>query len=349
MRKIIHIDMDCFYAAVEMRDDPSLRDIPIGVGGNGPRSVLCTCNYEARKYGVRSAMPNSQALKLCPTLKIVNGRMNVYREVSEQIRSIFNRYTNLIEPLSLDEAYLDVTDCSTHSGSATLIARQIRQDIFDETGLTASAGVAPNKFIAKIASDENKPNGQCVITPNDVDAFVQNLPLKKIPGVGPKTAEKLSRSGLDTCADVRQSSIAKLQLIVGKSATSLYQRSHGIDHRALETSRIRKSLAIETTLAEDISGEQACLQTIKDLQPKLEERLERVSDRAIAKQGVKVKFSDFTQTTVEQRSDFMNEQLFQALLQKAISRSNGKSIRLIGLTLGFEEKKAKQAQMALPL
>jgi DNA polymerase-4 len=179
MKKIIHVDMDCFYAAVEMRDFPQYRNIPLAVGGDGPRSVLCTCNYLAREYGVRSAMPASQAKTLCPSLTIVRGRMDVYRDISSHIREIFSRYTNLIEPLSLDEAYLDVSECKLFSGSATLIAEQIRADIFNELNLTASAGVAPNKFIAKIASDENKPNGICVVPPEKIASFVETLSLKK--------------------------------------------------------------------------------------------------------------------------------------------------------------------------
>ena len=224
-RKIIHVDMDCFYAAVEMRDNPQYRDIPIAVGGNGARSVLCTCNYKAREYGVRSAMPNSRAKALCPDLTIVNGRMAVYQQVSTQIRAIFLRYTDIIEPLSLDEAFLDVTDSPFFSGSATLIAERIRADIYNELNLTASAGVAPNKFLAKIASDENKPNGQCVVSPDKVDSFVENLPLRKIPGIGPKTGEKLLSAGFATCSDVRASSVGQLQTIVGKFANALYMLS----------------------------------------------------------------------------------------------------------------------------
>lgn len=163
VRKIIHVDMDCFYAAVEMRDNPQLRDVPITVGGNSARGVLCTCNYKAREFGVRSAMPNSRAKALCPDLIIIDGRMSVYQQVSQQIRAIFLRYTDIIEPLSLDEAFLDVTDSEHCAGSATLIAEKIRAEIFQELGITASAGVAPNKFLAKIASDENKPNGKSVV------------------------------------------------------------------------------------------------------------------------------------------------------------------------------------------
>lgn len=329
--------MDCFYAAVEMRDFPEYRDIPLAVGGDGPRSVLCTCNYQARKFGVRSAMSAIKAKQLCPELKIVNGRMAVYKEVSDHIREIFSRYTHLIEPLSLDEAFLDVTDSTQCQGSATLIAEKIRSDIFDELNLTASAGIAPNKFIAKIASDENKPNGQCVVSPEKVASFVEDLSLKKIPGIGPKTFQKLQSFGYSTCADVRASSVANLTLIVGKFATSLYQKAHGIDNRELEVSRKRKSLAIETTLAEDLFSEADCTSVIEKLYPKLIQRLEKVKDRKIVRQGIKLKFNDFNQTTVEQQSLEAEEAIFHTLLPKAYERSNGRGIRLVGLTLGFAE------------
>jgi|TARA_B110000014_G_scaffold263852_2_gene262089 DNA polymerase-4 len=347
MKKIIHVDMDCFYAAVEMRDFPQYRNIPLAVGGDGPRSVLCTCNYLAREYGVRSAMPASQAKTLCPSLTIVRGRMDVYRDISSHIREIFSRYTNLIEPLSLDEAYLDVSECKLFSGSATLIAEQIRADIFNELNLTASAGVAPNKFIAKIASDENKPNGICVVPPEKIASFVETLSLKKIPGIGPKTFEKLQQAGFSNCKDVRAASISQLSTLVGKFAKSLFERAHGIDNRNLEVSRLRKSLAIETTLLEDIFSESDCLSVVETLYEKLLVRLEKVKDREIVRQGVKLKFNDFNQTTVEQQSLLCNKEAFKELLQKAIRRSNDRGIRLVGLTLGFGEPTLASNQLTL--
>ncbi len=337
MKKIIHVDMDCFYAAVEMRDFPEYQNIPLAVGGDGPRSVLCTCNYQARKFGVRSAMSAIKAKQLCPELIIVHGRMAVYKEVSQHIREIFSRYTKLIEPLSLDEAYLDVTDAKKCQGSATLIAEQIRADIYNELNLTASAGIAPNKFIAKIASDENKPNGQCVISPEKVTDFVEQLSLKKIPGIGPKTFQKLQSFGFSTCADVRASSIANLTTIVGKFATSLYQKAHGIDNRDLEVSRLRKSLAIETTLSADIFTETDCSLVIEKLYPKLLHRLAKVEGRKIVRQGIKLKFNDFNQTTVEQQSNAAEQGVFDILLTKAFERAKGRGIRLVGLTLGFAQ------------
>ena len=341
--------MDCFYAAVEMRDNPEYRDIPIAVGWEGPRSVLCTCNYQARAFGVRSAMPAMKAKQLCPQLVIVNTRMEVYKEVSNQVREIFQQYTDLIEPLSLDEAYLDVTHCQDCQGSATLIAKEIRQKIYDVTGLTASAGVAPNKFLAKIASDENKPNGQCVIAPHNVSAFVEHLPLKKIPGIGPKTAEKYRKQGLETCADVRNCSAERLANIAGNFAQTLLQRSKGLDFRSVETERIRKSLAVETTLSIDIATADACNEIVDTLLPKLLTRLEKITDRSIVKQGVKLKFTDFNQTTVETSSNHPDTSLFKELILTAFERGNNKKVRLVGLTLGFADPIAKSPQLALPI
>lgn len=346
-RKIIHIDMDCFYAAVEMRDFPQYRDIPIAVGWDGPRSVLCTCNYQARTFGVRSAMPAIKAKQLCPELTIVNCRMEVYKEASIHIREIFSRYTDLIEPLSLDEAYLDVTNSTEFQGSATLIAEQIRADIFNELNLTASAGIAPNKFLAKIASDENKPNGQCVVTPDKVTQFVEHLSLKKIPGIGPKTFEKLKGYGFSTCEDIRESNIRTLQNIVGKFANSLYLKAHGVDNRELEVCRQRKSLAIETTLAKDINTQDECQQVIETLYLKLLDRLEPHNNREIVRQGVKLKFNDFNQTTVETQSNRCQEMLFSNLLSTAFNRSNNRSIRLVGLTLGFADSSNESQQLLL--
>ncbi|MDG1752291.1 MAG: DNA polymerase IV, partial [Thalassotalea sp.] len=268
------------------------------------------------------------------------------------IRSIFHRYTDLIEPLSLDEAYLDVTDATILSGSATLIAQQIRADIFNELHLTASAGIAPNKFLAKIASDENKPNGQCVVPPEKVDEFVSDLSLKKIPGVGPKTAMRLAEHGFTSCRDVRNSSIVNLQCVVGKQAVSLYHRSFGRDERQIETSRERKSLAVEITLAKDIMTLEQVIGVMKELLNKLKYRLSKCEDKFIVKQGVKLKFSDFNQTTVEQQSDEINEIVFTDLFQKALLRANNRPIRLVGLTLGFNSKKTVEKschQLTLPI
>ncbi len=339
--------MDAFFVSVEIRDNPLLVNFPVAVGGNSKtRGVISTCNYIARTFGVRSAMPTIVAMNKCPGLILLPSRMEAYQEASKQIRAIFERYTDIVEPLSLDEAYLDVTNSEHCYGSATLIAQKIRADIFKELNLTASAGIAPNKFLAKIASDENKPNGQCVITPNEVEQFVEVLPLKKINGIGPKTSAKLKKYGFETCKDIRKSSIPALSLIMGKFAKVIYERSHGIDNRSLEVSRKRKSLAIEKTFAVDIDNVDDCMNVINELFIKLEQRLTKAGNQSIAKQGVKLKFSDFNQTTVEQQSSSYNKLKFERLLLKALERSNNRKVRLIGLTVGFMEPEVKKNQLS---
>ncbi|GAB2685962.1 DNA polymerase IV [Aliiglaciecola aliphaticivorans] len=349
MRKIIHIDMDCFYAAVEMRDNPALKNVPIAIGGRSDkRGVISTCNYPARKFGIRSAMATAHALKLCPNLVMVPGRMELYAKISKQIRAIFQRYTDKIEPLSLDEAYLDVSDSTLFSGSATLIAQDIRAAIENETGLTASAGVAPIKFVAKIASDENKPNGICVITPETLDDFVKTLPLGKIPGVGKVTVQKLHNLGLYTCNDVRTYPIEQLIKGFGKFGPIIWKRSNGIDDRDLSLSRERKSVGVERTLHEDIQTKEQCLQVLETLYPKLQERLESArSDCKIQTQGVKLKFSDFQQTTVEHRCAELDKNYFVELLDEAFDRKTERGIRLVGLHVGLPAK-SKFQQMDLP-
>ncbi|QXX84888.1 DNA polymerase IV [Providencia sp. R33] len=334
MRKIIHIDMDCFYAAIEMRDDPSLRNVPIAVGGSADRrGVISTANYEARRYGVHSAMSTAIALRLCPHLKVVPGRMALYKETSIHIRKIFARYTDLIEPLSLDEAYLDVTDCTQLHGSATLIAEAIRQQIFDELQLTASAGIAPIKFLAKIASDMNKPNGQFVITPQNMEQFVLSLPLKKIPGVGKVTAQKLADMGLNTCADVQQFDVVTLIKSMGKFGQALWERCHAIDERPVNPDRLRKSVGVERTLAEDIHQWNDCLLLLDKLYEELQLRLAKVKpDLRIARQGVKFKFDDFQQTTQEHVYPILNKQdLVQLAQQVWENRRLKRGVRLVGL------------------
>ena len=348
MRKFIHIDMDCFYAAVEMRDNPEYRNIPIAVGGRSKRGVLSTCNYIARQYGVRSAMPNAQAMQLCPDLTIVSGRMSVYKEVSRQVRQIFERYTDKIEPLSLDEAYLDVSDSTLFKGSATLIANDIRAAIERETGLTASAGIAPNKFLAKVASDENKPNGYCVIAPDEVADFAYQLDLKKIPGVGKVTLQKLHDLGLKVGADVLDYSPMLLAQHFGQFAQVLINRAKGIDNRELCLERVRKSVGVEHTYEHNLTSLAQCEQKITPLYEELEQRLERtgLGDR-VSKLGVKVKFADFTSTTVEQSAQQMDMAVFLALLAKGLERGKGKQVRLLGLNLGIREQQST-SQLTLP-
>ncbi len=335
-KKIIHIDMDCFFAAVEMRDNPQLGDKPVAVGGSErQRGVISTCNYAARKYGVRSAMATATAMKLCPELILLPGRMDVYKTVSKQIREIFRRYTDLIEPLSLDEAYLDVSDSTMCKGSATLIAQAIRHDIQNELNLTASAGVAPVKFLAKVASDINKPNGQCVIAPAEMQDFIDQLPLEKIPGVGKVAIAKLHKAGLYTCKDVRLSHYRDLLLRFGRLGASLWKKSQGIDERKVETYRERKSVGVEVTFAKNIITFEQCWEVIENrLYPKLLKRLNALNtQRAVIKIGMKVKFSDFQLTTIEHSNKVFELNQFRFLLSEVLERQQGREIRLIGLNV----------------
>lgn len=332
--------MDAFYASVEVRDNPQLKDLPVAVGGSSDRrGVIATCNYQARTFGVRSAMATAQAVKLCPDLVLVPGRMAVYKQVSEQVKQIFLQYTQVIEPLSLDEAFLDVSDCQLFQGSATLIAQQIRQDIFDTTGLTASAGIAPLKFLSKIASDENKPNGQFVIAPHEVDAFIEGMALTKIPGVGKVTAKKLEQLALFTGLDVKQKNPNFLSQHFGKFGHLLWQRCQGIDERPVQSSRQRKSVGVETTFAEDISDVIQLQQIIDNsLLPELMRRAEpHLGNRVIAKLGVKLKFTDFVQTTKEVKYTIIEAEMFKRLLSQAYARGQGKAVRLLGIHIGFSE------------
>lgn len=341
VRKIIHVDMDCFYAAVEMRDNPSYRNRPLAVGGHEKqRGVLSTCNYEARKFGIRSAMPTGKALQLCPNLLVVPGRMSVYVEISKKIREIFSRYTSIIEPLSLDEAFLDVTDSKQCHGSATLIAEAIRHDIWNELNLTASAGIAPIKFLAKVASDMNKPNGQFVIPPQDVQAVIDELPLEKIPGVGKVSIEKLHQAGFFTCKDIKESDYRDLLLRFGRQGASLWKRSHGVDDREVIIERERKSVGVERTFTQNISTYAECWQVIEDkLFPELETRLEKASpSKAIIKQGIKLKFADFQQTTIEHIHASLDREHFKELLSEILKRQQGREIRLLGLSVMLQSK-----------
>lgn len=252
MRKIIHIDMDAFYASVELRERPELKDLPVVIASHHPRAVVAAASYTARFYGLRSAMSMGQARKLCPQVIVIEPDFAKYRQVSAQIHQIFQQYTSLIEPLSLDEAFLDVTENLKQIPSATEVAMRIREDIFQATGLTASAGVAPNKFLAKIASDWHKPNGICVIKPSQVQGFIQDLPLKKIPGVGKVTQEKLKSLNLETLGDLQQIDEALLIQHFGKYGRRLFLYAQGIDERPVEVERERQQISKETTFDDDL-------------------------------------------------------------------------------------------------
>jgi DNA polymerase-4 len=356
LRKIIHCDADCFFAAIEMRDDPSLVGRPMAVGGSSDRrGVISTCNYEARAYGVRSAMPTSTAVRLCPNLLVVPHNMAAYKKAAEQIRTIFFDYSDLVEPLSLDEAFVDVTGADHCHGSATLIAEEIRRRVFETVGITVSAGVAPNKFLAKIASDWNKPNGLCVITPDKVDGFVQRLPVDKLFGVGRVTAEKLHRQGINTCGDLRQYDVFQLSERFGSLGPRLHDLSWGRDSRPVVTDRHRKSLSIEHTYATDLPTVSACLQELPVLYQGLLERLDKfnkklsVVEGQIAKQFVKIKFSNFQSTTMEcLGAGVPRIAVFRQLFEQAVSRGEGQSVRLLGLGVRFRDQ-AGQHFLQLPL
>ena len=327
--KCIHIDMDCFYAAIEERENPALVGKPIAVGGDSPRSVLCTANYQAREFGCRSAMPAFKAKELCPQLIIVPVRMELYKSISQEIRNIFRLFTTKIEPLSLDEAYLDVSHTLT---PASVIAKEIRHLITERTQLTASAGIAPNKMIAKIASDWDKPNGQHEITSSQISDFMHALPIKKLWGVGQKSLERLEKFQLKTCGDLQQYSKIELYQLFGNWGSQLYELSRGIDNREVKSSRISKSISKETTFSENISS-------LKQLHAELETIIQRQdtslsrskkSNNGIKTNVIKLKFSDFTQTTVEKASPILDYDLFTTLLAEAWQRGKGKHVRLLG-------------------
>jgi DNA polymerase-4 len=335
LRKIIHIDMDCFYAAIEERENPSLRGKPVGVAGSDRRSVLTTANYEARKFGCRSAMPVFKALELCPHLTLVPVRFDHYRAVSSQIRAIFGRFTGLIEPLSLDEAYLDVSHLQT-GGAA--IAREIRAQIFEETRLTASAGISSNKLIAKIASDWNKPDGQKEITPDEIPAFIAALPVGRLWGVGGKMREKLSAIGVETCADLQQFDQIELSRRFGKWGLELWSLCRGIDERPVSPDRTRKSVSSETTFSENIHALPGLIPPMREMIAGLAEDLAaKHTDRVIRSLVVKLKFADFERTTAERAGHVLDQAVFEELLAEAWRRGGDRAVRLLGVGVRFDD------------
>jgi DNA polymerase-4 len=334
VRKIIHLDMDCFYAAVEMREHPELAGQPIAVGGGSRRGVVTTCNYEARKYGVHSAMPGFQARERCPHMVFLPCRFDLYRAESAKVRAILHAYTPLVEPLSLDEAYLDVTALDRYAWD---IAKEIRARIFAETKLTGSAGIAPNKMLAKIASDWRKPNGQFAVTPDQIDSFVRELPVRKIWGVGPKSAERFAQEGIKTCADLQKLSLTELARRHGKWGHELYRLCRGQDDRPVEPDRERKSLSNERTYSENLTTLEACRAALEDLVRELQDELRlKAADRHVRKAVVKVKFADFTRTTRECVSANPDLETYQALLAEAWGRRH-QPVRLLGAGVRFAE------------
>lgn len=341
--KIIHVDCDCFYAAVEVRDDPRLRGRPVAVGGDpGRRGVIATCNYEARHFGVRSAMASSQALRLCPELVILAPQFDKYRKVSAAISQIFRRFTPHIEPLSLDEAYLDVTDCTHFNNSATRIAEAIRAAVRKEVGITVSAGVAPNKFLAKIASDWRKPDGLFVIRPEQVEAFVRTLPVKRLSGVGRVTAGKLEALGVKTCADVQGLGRLALSQHFGSFGERLWHLSQGEDDRQVQSGRRRKSVSVEKTYADDLPGLRHWQGQLPDLLERLRRRLDQL-DHSYMIQGLtaKIRYQDFSQATCDGPGDGLDEAGFGRLLE-ALWERRGEPARLVGIGVRLRDMNAPE-------
>ena len=346
-RKIIHVDMDAFYASVEQRDDPTLRGRPVAVGYGAKRGVVAAASYEARTFGVHSAMPSTTALRKCAELVFVPPRFEVYRAVSRQIREIFADYTNLIEPLSLDEAYLDVTANQRGLPTASATAAEIRARILDVTGLTASAGISYNKFLAKLASDQRKPNGQFVVPPGAGAAFIESLPVRKFHGVGPVTAEKMNRLGIFTGADLRQQSLDFLQAHFGKSGPWYFAIAQGQDHRPVVPDRPRKSSGSETTFAKDLTDPTEIEAGVLAMADEVWVWCEKTQafGRTVT---VKIKYADFQQAT---RSRTLTAPVATQDALRAVSIDlvrtvypPTKGIRLLGVTLSsFEPAVAETA------
>lgn len=321
--------MDCFYAAIEERENPSLRGQPVAVGGGSRRGVICAANYEARKFGVHSAMPGFKAQKICPQLIMLPVRFDLYRSESARIRAIFGRFTELIEPLSLDEAYLDV---SHWQSTAAAIAKEIRAQIYEETGLTASAGIAPNKMLAKIASDWEKPNGQFEVKTEDIPDFMQNLPVKKLWGVGKRMQEKLTRINIQTCGELQQLDKITLSRRFGKWGLELHNLCRGIDNREVKPHRSRKSISKEHTFPEDVKHIEELLPHLQQMQEAIHETLhQKYHNRKVRSLVIKLKFADFTQTTAERAHATLETNIFTSLLQEAWQRGEGKPVRLFGI------------------
>ena len=346
LRKIIHVDMDAFFANVEQRDNPDLKGLPVAVGGAGGRGVVAAASYEARKFGVKSAMPSVTASRLCPDLIFVRPRFDAYKEASRQIRRVFEHYTAIIEPLSLDEAYLDVTDDRLGIGSATRIATLIRQEIRAKTRLTASAGVSYNKFLAKLASDQNKPDGLCIIRPGEGAQFVAGLPIRRFHGVGPRAEAKMQALGIATGADLAGKDIAFLRTHFGSMADYLFRAARGIDLRPVAAHRVRKSVGGERTFSEDIGSGAALRETLETIIAIVWDRIEAAGAKGRTV-SLKLKFTDFRiMTRASSLPDYVSGKEEFARLARALLEGElplPKPIRLMGLTLsGLEGAEAEK-------
>ncbi|XCF06624.1 DNA polymerase IV [Tamlana crocina] len=335
IRKIIHVDMDAFYASVEQMDNPELKGKPIAVGGGGKRGVVSAACYEARKFGVKSAMAGTLAAKLCPDLTFVRPRFDRYTEISKKIRRIFYDYTDLVEPLSLDEAYLDVTENKKGNPSASLIAKEIRERILNEVGLTASAGISINKFIAKVASDYNKPNGQKTVNPEEVISFLEDLDIRKFYGVGKVTAEKMYQKGIFTGLDLKLKSLEYLEEHFGKSGKYYYYIVRGIHQSEVKPNRIRKSLAAERTFSENLSSEVFMIEKLEHIAQEVSKRLTKsqVAGKTVT---LKIKYSDFSlQTRSKTLPYFISDKsIILETAKELLYQENLKnSVRLLGISL----------------
>lgn len=358
-RKIIHVDMDSFYAAVETKYNPKLRGKPIAIGGRPEeRSVVCTASYEARKFGVKAGISSYKALKLCPQLILIPPDFRKYEEESDAIHKIFKRFTDKVEPLSLDEAYLDVTGLNIFKGSATLIAREIRRLILKERKLTASAGIAPNKFLAKVASDWKKPNGQFTVEPKMIDAFVKELSVDNIYGVGKVTAARLNEMGIKTCGDLQKYPLDELTDIFGTWGEDLYSLCRGIDDREVETFWERKSLSVENTYPQDLKNAKQCIDALGELYDDLRSRFDDdCKKKTIKSIFIKLKFCDFKRTTVEKRTSLNVPPIqdYYPLIKEGFERYS-KPVRLVGLGVRFrddlknfrDEKIKEQLEICFP-
>ena len=335
-RKIIHVDMDAFFASVEQLDNPELRGKPIAVGGGESRGVVAAASYEARKFGVKSAMSGVLAKQKCPNLIFVKPNFARYKEVSHQIREIFYDYTDLVEPLSLDEAYLDVTDNKIGNPSASLIAQEIRNRIFNELNLTASAGISVNKFIAKVASDINKPNGQKTINPEEVISFLEALPVNKFYGVGKVTASKMYSLGIFIGNDLKKKSQDELTNLFGKSGLHYYHIVRGIHNSKVKPDRIRKSVGAETTFFENISSEIFMIEKLEKIAEELERRMKK-SDTKGKTITLKIKYSDFSQQTRSKTKEYFMQEKFEffPIVKELLFQEKLKnSVRLLGISFG---------------
>ncbi|WP_027137960.1 DNA polymerase IV [Gaetbulibacter saemankumensis] len=344
IRKIIHVDMDAFYASVEQMDHPNLKGKPLAVGGSETRGVISAASYEARKYGVKSAMSGNLAIKLCSELIFVKPRFDRYREISKKIQAIFYDYTDLVEPLSLDEAYLDVTHNKKGNPSASKIAQEIRKRIYNEIGLTASAGISINKFIAKIASDVNKPNGQKIVSPEEVISFLENLEIRKFYGVGKVTTEKMYQLGIFTGLDLKLKPLEFLEAHFGKSGVYYYYAVRGIHNSPVKPDRVRKSLAAERTFNENLSSEVFMLEKLKHIAKEVSNRLEKtnITGKTVT---LKIKYSDFSlQTRSKTLPYYISDEalIFETSKELLYQEKLSNSVRLLGISLSNLNTEVKQ-------